>query len=222
MEQFEVIRRAHFLQKQSIRGIARTYGIHRRTVRQALRSAVPPKRRSPTREPRVLTLAMRGEVDRWLLDDRSAPKKQRHSARRSYQRLVDEHGYGGAESTVRGYVGRRRRKLGLKSDAYIPRGQVAGEEAEVDWYEARVEFPSGPAKVQLFQMWACYSGREFHWAYSVQTQQAFIDAHVRAFSHFGGVFTRVRYDNLGSAVKKVLRGRRREETARFVALSSHY
>ena len=222
MEQFEVIRRAHFVHEKSIRAISREQGVHRRVVRQALNNAVPPKRRPPSRAPRVLTLEMRHQVDQWLQTDRSAPKKQRHTARRMYQRLVDEHGYTGAESTIRAYVGRRRRELGLKSQVYIPREQVAGVEAEVDWYEAQVEFPSGRCKVQIFQMRACFSGREFHWAYPAQTQQAFLDGHCRAFEHFGGTFARIRYDNLSSAVTRVLRGRRRVETARFVALRSHY
>jgi hypothetical protein len=92
---------------------------------------------------------------------------------------------------------------------------------QVDWYEAVIIFPWGEEQVQFFQMRACCSGREFHLAFLRQTQQAFLEGHVAAFAYFGGVFKRLRYDNLGSAVKRVLRGRRREETDRFIALRSY-
>lgn len=139
-----------------------------------------------------------------------------------YQRLVGESAYAGAESTVRRYVGRRRRELGLRGEAFVPQAPVAGEEAQVDWYEAAVDFSEGRRVVQFFVMRASYSARSFHMAFERQTQQAFLEGHVAGFEYFDGVFARVRYDNLGSAVKRVLRGRRREETARFIALRSHY
>lgn len=85
-----------------------------------------------------------------------------------------------------------------------------------------MDFPAGRRTVQFFVMRACFSGREFHLACGRQTQQAFLEAHVAAFAYLGGVFARLRYDNLGLAVKRVRRGRRREETDRFIALRSHY
>ncbi len=112
VELFELIRRDHKLEEQSIRGIARERGIHRRTVRQALSSAQPPERKKPKREPPVLTERLRGLVDEWLKADEQAPRKQRHTARRIYNRLRQEHGYQGEESSVRAHVGRRRRELG--------------------------------------------------------------------------------------------------------------
>ena len=81
----------------------------------------------------------------------------------------------------------------------------------------------GPAtRVHLFFMRSCFSGAAFSMASPVETQQAFLEGHALAFEWFGGVFGEVRYDNLGSAVKKVLSGRRRVETDRFVAMRSHY
>jgi transposase len=222
VELFEDIRKRHFVQEQSIRGIAQQLHVHRRMVRQALESAVPPARKPPRREPLVLTHSFRRLIDQWLLSDRRAPRKQRHTARRIFKRLVKEHGFGGGESTVRKYVGRRKRELALSASAFIPLCHLPGEEAEVDFYEAEVEFPEGRRKVDLFCMRACYSGKEFHLALPCTTQQAFLEAHVMAFRYFGGVFERLRYDNLSDAVKKILRGRRREETDRFIALRSHY
>jgi len=222
VEQYEIIRREHHVHGKGIRLVAREQGVHRRTVRQALSSAMPPPKKPPKREPPVLTSSLRSVIDGWLRADREAPRKQRHTARRIFKRLLREHGYGGAESTVRVYVGRRRRELGLPKRAYIPRDHVAGDEAEVDWYEADVEFPWGRERVFFLLVRACFSGREFHIAFPRATQQAFLQGQAEALSYFGGVFKCLRYDNLSSAVKRVLRGRRRVETDKFVAFRSHY
>jgi hypothetical protein len=170
----------------------------------------------------VLTQALCGVIEAWLTSDRQAPRKQRQTAHRIYHRLVHEHGFVGSESSVRGYVGQRKRVLGLKSESYIPRDHQPGEEAEVEWYEAAVDFPSGRHTVQVCQLRACYSGREFHLAFPHQTQHAFLEAPVAAFAYFGGVLPVIRYDTLSAAVRRVLRGRKRIETERFVVLRSHY
>ncbi len=222
VELFELIRRDYYVGGHGIRHLARLRQVHRRTVRQALAAALPPRRKAPVREPWVLTRALRQVIDGWLAADREAPPKQRHTGTRVYQRLVREHGYPGAAVTVRRYVSQQRRGLGPPAEALVPQSYGPGEEAQVDWYEAAVDFPEGRRTVQFFVMRACFSGREFHRACWCQTQPAFLEAHVAAFADFGGVFARLRYDNLGLAVKKVLRGRRREETDRFIALRSHY
>lgn len=221
MELYEAMRREHAA-GESIRGIAEKHGVHRRDVRAAVACAVPPARKRMERPPPLLTEVLRRQVDAWLLADRSAPPKQRHTARRIWQRLRDEHGYAGAESTVRRHVGERRRALVVVKQAFVPLEHAPGCEAEVDWYEATVEFPWGLEVAQFFEMRACHSGREFHMAVPRQTQQAFFEGHVAAFEYFGGVFERVRYDNLKSAARKVLRGRQRLESERFVTLRSHY
>lgn len=222
VELFEAIRRDHVVHKQSIRALARRYGVHRRAVRQALKSAIPPTRKRPKREPPVLTSRLCSVVDGWLEADRAAPRKQRHTARRIWKRLVTEHAFGGAESTIRRYVGRRRRELGVRVDAFVPQTYVPGEMAEVDWYEAQVDFPGGRRTAQILLVRASYSGREFHIAFPRQTQQAFLEGLAAAFDYFGGVFATLRFDNLTAAVRKVLQGRQRLETDRFVALRSHY
>lgn len=222
VELFERIRQERILHGKSIRTIAQELRVHRRTVRQAISDPLPPPRRAPQRLPSVLTLAMRQVIDAWLTADLAEPRKQRHTARRIFQRLQSELDYQGAETTVRRYVRLKRRSLGIVTSAFVPRDHAPGDEAEVDWYEAEVDFPTGRQTIQFFQMRACYSGREFHMAFHRQTQQAFLEAHAAAFEYFGGVFKRLRYDNLGSAVQTVLRGRRRKETDRFVAMRSHY
>src|SRR6266851_4409488 len=151
------------------------------------------------------------------------PRKQRHTAKRIWERLLSEHGAEVAETTVREYVRRRRRELGDPVDeVFVPQVYEPGVEAEVDWGEAVVEIAGQRLEVGLFLMRACYSGASFVIAFERQTQQAFLEAHVEAFSFFGGTFALIRYDNLRSAVKQVLRGRRRVEQDRFIGLRSHY
>ncbi|MCA1699936.1 MAG: IS21 family transposase [Actinobacteria bacterium] len=222
VELFEQIRRDRDREGLSIRELARRHAVHRRAVRQALASPLPPERKRPEGRPAVKLGGYRELIDSWLVADREAPRKQRHTARRVWQRLVEEHGAEVGESTVRDYVRARRRELCPPSEAFVPQCHDPGSEAEVDWGEAQVVLRGQPTKVHLFHMRACHSGAGFCMAFLRETQQAFLEAHVEAFRFFGGVFCLVRYDNLSAAVKKVLRGRRREESDRFVALRSHY
>ena len=128
-----------------------------------------------------------------------------------------------SERQVRRYVRARRRGLGLPVDeVYVPLCHEPAAEAEVDWGEAKVVLAGVLTTVYLFLMRACFSGACFVLAFPRETQQAFLEAHVEALSFFGGCFGLVRYDNLTSAVKTVLKGRRRVETDRFIALRSHY
>ncbi len=223
VEQFEQIRRDRDREGLSIRALAVRHGVHRRTVKQALVSPVPPVKRVPVGRPAPKLGLLRGVIDGWLEADRDAPGKQRHTARRIWQRLVDEHGADVAEVTVRQYVHRRKRELGLAvGEVFVPQVHAPGVEAEVDWGEALVALGGVQVKVHLFVMRASFSGAAFCQASLVETQQAFLELHVRAFAWFGGVFSKIRFDNLKSAVKKVLKGRRRIESDRFVALRSHY
>jgi hypothetical protein len=110
----------------------------------------------------------------------------------------------------------------LVDEVFVPLCSEPGEEAEVDWGEATVVIAGVPTRVFLFLMRACFSGACFVQAHTRETQQAFLEGHAAAFEFFGGVFALVRYDNLRAAVVKVLKGRRRVEADRFVALRSHY
>jgi transposase len=223
VEQFEQIRRDREREGLSIRELARRHGVHRRAVRQALLCPLPPPRKAPEGRSAPKLGPYRPLIDEWLIADREAPRKQRHTAKRVWQRLVDEHGVEVSERQVRRYVHRRRRELGEPVDeVFVPQVHEPGVEAEVDWGEAIVEIAGVRRKVYLFLMRACYSGAAFVIAFERATQQAFLEAHVEAFHFFGGSFQTIRYDNLRSAVKQVLRGRRRIEQDRFVALRSHY
>jgi transposase len=223
VELFEQIRRDRDREGLSIHALARRHGVHRRTVRQALASPLPPERKRPERRLAPKLGAYRALIDGWLIADREAPRKQRHTARRVWERLRDEHGVEVSERQVRRYVRARRRELGdVVDEVCVPLCHEPAAEAEVDWGEATVVIGGVPTKVFLFLMRACFSGGCLVQAHSRETQQAFLEAHVAAFEFFGGVFELVRYDNLRSAVAKLLKGRRRVEQDRFVALRSHY
>jgi transposase len=221
MEQFEQIRRDFAREGLSVRALAKRHGVHRRAVRQALVSAVPPAKRRPVSRPAPKLGEFRELIDEWLAADVLAPRKQRHTARRVWQRLVAEHGADVSERQVSRYVAARRRAIG-EVEAFVPLVSDAGVEAEVDWGEAQVIMRGEPIVVHLFLMRACHSGASFVIAFERETQQAFLEGHVAALEWFGGCFDVVRYDNLKAAVVRVLKGRRRVESDRFVALRSHY
>ena len=221
MEQFEQIRRDRAQEGLSIRELARRHGVHRRAVRQALESAVPPPKRAPESRPAPKLGPYQPIIDEWLKGDTEAPRKQRHTARRVWQRLREEHGAEVSERQVDRYVAAKRREIG-EVEAFVPLVSDAGVEAEVDWGEAQVIVRGEPVDLHLFLMRACHSGACFVAAYRAETQQAFLEGHVAALEFFGGVFGLVRYDNLKAAVAQVMKGRRRVESDRFVALRSHY
>ncbi len=222
MEQFEQIRRDHAREELSIRELAKRHGVHRRAVRQALDSAIPPPKRAPEVRPAPKLGPYRVVIDEILIADREAPRKQRHTARRIWQRLVEEHGAVVSERQVCRYVHDKRRELGDVGEVFVPLISDAGVEAEVDWGQAEVLLRGEPVVVHLFAMRACFSGAAFVIAFQDETQQAFLEGHVRALEWHGGVFDLIRYDNLKSAVTRVLKGRRRVESDRFVGLRSHY
>jgi hypothetical protein len=121
------------------------------------------------------------------------------------------------------YVRQRKHELGWSTrETCVPQSYARGQEGQVDWYEAWAELSGEQVKLQVFSLRSMVSGAAFHRAYRRATQQAFFEAHEQAFHYFGGVFRLLRYDNLASAVKKVLRGHRREETTRFIAFRSHW
>ena len=120
VELFESIRKDLLVQQKSIRSIARERGIHRRTVRDARRSDIPPPRKTPDQEATVLTSELQGAVKAWLMPDGDYPRKQRHTARRIFKRLKNETGYEGLESTVRRYVGMLKRRMGMIREVFVP------------------------------------------------------------------------------------------------------
>ncbi len=228
VEQFAAIRRDHRLDGLSIRALADKHRVHRRTVRQALASAVPPARKVPARvAPRLEPF--KAAIDGMLRSDLDAPKKQRHTARRVLARLVDEHDATGLSySTVRDHVRKRRPQIAAEAGraleaGFVPQTYRPGAEAEVDFHDLWVVLAGVKTKTALFTMRLSFSGRAAHRAFATQGQEAFLEGHVYGFDRLGGVpVDKIRYDNLNSAVKQVLFGRSRQENERWIAFRSHY
>jgi len=229
VELFAQIRRDARVEGLSIRELARRHGVGRPTVRQALEHAEP-----PPRKPRVWTAPrldrFKPVIDDMLRQDLDAPRKQRHTARRIFARLADEHHATDLSySTVRNYVRRRRSEIeivaGRVPDAFIPQEHAPGAEAEVDFGEVWVILAGAKTKCHMFTFRLSHSGKAIHRIYPTQAQEAFLEGHLDAFDDIGGIPIRhIRYDNLTDAVVKVIygSGRQRVENQRWVLFRSHY
>lgn len=223
MSLYEQIRKAHEREKLGIRQLSRRFGVHRRDVRQALACAVPPPRKTPPVRPSPQLDPWKPLIELWLHEDKSAPRKQRHTAHRVWERLVEEHGARVGESTVRRYVASVKARQEIPPvKVMVPQSHPLGAESEVDFGTCSVYLCGTLVEVHLFVMRLSASGRGYPRAYVNESQEVFLDGHIRAFEHFGGVPARIRYDNLKTAVEKVLKGRGRVESDRFVGLRSHY
>ncbi|NKB16667.1 MAG: IS21 family transposase [Sphingomonadales bacterium] len=185
--------------------------------------AVPPGYRLSKPRKQPVLERWRAIIDAWLDEDQRRPRKQRHTARRVWQRLRDEHNALVGESTVRRYVTevRRRQRVPLV-EVMVPQHHPLGDEGEVDFGTVTAKVAGVELELSMFHMRFSASGKSFARAYLSEAQEVFLDGHVRAFEHFGGCPARIRYDNLKAAVQKMLKGRNRVEAERFVALRSHY
>jgi transposase len=162
VELFEEIRRDREFGGLSTHALPRKYGVHRRSVRQALESPLPPPRKRPEGRPAPKLGEFRELIDSWLIADLTAPRKQRHTAKRIHQQLVDERGADVSERQVRRYVRERRRALGLPVDeVFVPLCHEPGVEAGVDWGRANIVLAGVLTEGFLFWMRACCSGACF-------------------------------------------------------------
>src|SRR3954452_10998606 len=185
VELFEQIRRDCDREGLSIRALAARHGVHRRAVRQALAAPVPPVKRGAAGGASPKLGAYREVIDAWLVADRDAPRKQRHTARRVWQRLVAEHGAQVSERQVSRYVRERQLALGEAGEAFVPQLHPPGIEGEVDWGEAWVLLGGRRTKVHVFHLRLCHSGAAFAAAFFNETQQVFLRGHGEGLEFLG-------------------------------------
>jgi len=210
VDQYGYIRIAHRVYGKSVRQIARETGHSKNTIKKLLRGEYCGYR-SRTSQPYPVLGPYLNIIDKWLTDDKTQPKKQRHTAVRIYRRLKQEHGFFGAETTVRRYVKEAKLRLGLRGQqAFIPCEPTIGGEAEVDWGSCHAIIDGQSVKLKHFCMRSKYSGKHFVCCYPCERQQALFDGHIRAFSFFGGIFPVLIYDNLTTAVQRVYLGKKRD------------
>jgi len=198
--------------------VARDFGLSRETVRKMLEYAVPPgyQRRQPIKRPKLGPWL--GVIDAILSDDKQRPVKQRHTAKRIFERLNEEHGFTGGYTIVKDYV----RSAELHSrEMFIPLTHAPGE-AQADFGEALVAVAGVEQKAHYLAVDLPHSDDCFVAAFPAETTEAFLEGHVRAFAYFGAVPTRILYDNTKIAVAKILGGEERQKTRAFSELQSYY
>ena len=212
------VRRAVMVEGMSIRETARTFGLHRDTIRKMLSYSVPPgyRRQSPPKRPKLEPFT--GVIDRILEDDLGRPRKQRHTAKRIFERLRDEYGFDGGYTTVKDYV---RENLRQSREMFVPLSHAPGH-AQCDFGEALVVISGVEQKAHCFVIDLPHSDGCFVKAYPAETTEAFLDGHVSAFAFLGGVPQSILYDNTKLAVAKILGDGRRKRTRAFTELQSHY
>ncbi len=222
LDQYELIRTASRVYGKSISQIKRDTGHSRKTIRKALNDESWEYKKR-TLQPFPILGPYLKIINQWIKKDKLSPKKQRHTARRIFNRLVSEHNFTGAESTVRRYVKTAKRKFGINSPkAFIPCDPIEGAEAEIDWGTATAILADKEVKLKFFCMRSKYSGKHFVKFYPCEKQQIFLDAHICAFDFFGGIFPVLIYDNLTVAVRKILRGKQRVEQESFSKFRAYY
>ncbi|MFF2655710.1 IS21 family transposase [Streptomyces sp. NPDC058045] len=227
---YEKIRQAEREEHLSGRALAQRFKVSRRTVKSALASPVPPERKKLPPRGSVLD-PVKGFIDAMLREDAQAPRKQRHTTARIMERLAAEHDFELAgHTTVWEYVRRRRQEITLELaegrrflEGMVPQVKRPGEEAEVDFADVWLDLAGQRRKCVLFTLRMSYSGKAVHRVYATPSQEAFLEGHVEAFEVLGGVpAVHIRYDNLKPAVKQVLFGRYRAESARWATFKSWY
>jgi transposase len=216
VELYARVRHAVRIEGISERAAAERFGINARTVSKMLKFSVPPGyvRQKPPFRPKLEEFI--GIIDAILAADKDRPKKQRHTSKRIFERLRDEHGFTGRITIVKDYVAGWRQR---GQEMFVP--HPPGH-AQADFGEALGVIGGVERKIHYLAMDLPHSDAIFVVAYPAETTEAFCDGHVKAFDFFGGVPQSVLYDNTKIAVARILGDGRRQRTRVFSELQSHY
>jgi transposase len=219
------IRRLYFEEGRSIAQISRDTGRDRKTIRGYLGkedwNEALPKPRSGADFPKLGTFKV--DIDEWLIEDKKAKRKQRHTARRVYDRLVEKYrgGFDCSYRTVAGYVSMRKRELYNKTDSYLPLehqpGEGQGDFGEAAFYENGWLFNG-----KYLDLSCPYSNHGYLQLFKGENQECLFEGLISIFEHMGGVPPRVWFDNTRTIVSKVIKGGGRALTAGFLRFQEHY
>lgn len=218
VELYSKIRRTCHIEGMSIREAARVFGVHRKTVRKILRFSIPPGYQRSRAPKRPKLEGFTGVIDQILETDAGSPRKQRHTAKRIYERLRDEYGFAGGYTIIKDYV--RTQRLSQR-EVFVPLVHAPGH-AQADFGEAWVRIAGVEQKAHFFAMDLPHSDACFVKAYPAETTEAFCEGHNTAFAFLGGVPRSILYDNTTLAVVEILADGQRVKTRRFLELQSHY
>ncbi len=212
------VRRAVLVEGRSQRSVAREFGLARVTVRKMLGYSIPPgyRRKEPAKRPKLGPWV--GVIDAILEEDKTKPTKQRHTAKRIFDRLRAEHAFPGGYTIVKDYV---RAATLRRREMFVPLTHAPGT-AQADFGEALVIVGGEERKAHYFAIDLPHSDDGFVRAFPAETTEAFLEGHVQAFAYFGGVPTTILYDNTRLAVARILGDGTRQKTRAFSELQSHY
>ena len=218
VELYARVRYACHREGLSQREAARRFGLDPKTVAKMLRHTVPPgyRRTKPPVRPKLD--AVTAVIDQVLEADRTAPPKQRHTAKRIYDRLRTEHGFSGSYTIVKDYVRESRARA---QEVFVPLSHPPGH-AQADFGEAVAVIAGERQTIHLFCLDLPHSDACFVKAYPAERTEAFLDGHNAAFGFLGGVPLSILYDNTKLAVVRILGDGKRQRTRSFAELQSHY
>lgn len=222
VETIRKVRQAHFRDGKKIREITRELNLSRNTVRNIIRSGITDQQYERSAQPHPKLGSFIERLLELLGEDSGKPVPHRRSAQILFEQLQRE-GYAGGYDAVRRYVGTRKRASGTALvTAYVPLEYDPGDAFQFDWSYEQVELGGVQMEVKVAQFRLCHSRKPFCIAYTRETLEMVLDAHIRAFEFFDGVCYRGIYDNLKTVVSKVLMGKDRVFNRRFQNLASHY
>jgi transposase len=212
------VRRAVLVEGRSQRSVAREFGLARVTVRKMVGYSIPPgyRRKEPAKRPKLGPWL--GVIDAILEEDKTKPAKQRHTAKRIFDRLRAEHAFPGGYTIVKDYV---RTATLRRREMFVPLAHAPGT-AQADFGEALVIVGGEERKAHYFVIDLPHSDDCFVMAFPAETTEAFLESHVQAFAYLGGVPTSILYDNTKLAVARILGDGTRQKTRAFSELQSHY
>ena len=219
MEDFELIRRMVLVDGFSQRDVALKLNKSRKSIRKALINSEPANYALKVPKVCPVTDPVVAIVISWLEQDKHKPRKQRHTKTRIFERLRDEYQFVGSRRAISDLVSKLQDK---PAEVFCPIDHPIGEEVQIDWGEATVVLAGVTTKVMIYCARSAYSKATFVRAYLRDDMVSFLDAHVWLFEQLGGIPKKLAYDNLKTAVTHVYLGNKRDLTARFLALRSHY